>query len=65
MINVKYTEWCSTFISTDRVVFWDEIEDTRIQEIFISSIEEGVAIMNEWKNNAPKDCICEILRWKV
>lgn len=61
MVNVRYTEYCSAFISTGRVVFWDEIEDTRIKETWISSIEEGIAIMNEWKNNAPEGCICEIL----
>lgn len=62
MVNVRYTEWCSTFISGDKVVFWDEIEDTRIEQIEISSKQEGINIMNEWVKNAPKECICEILK---
>ncbi|MGM9535939.1 MAG: hypothetical protein ACI3VR_11825 [Intestinibacter sp.] len=65
----KYTEYCTCFftqkikkgIVSNEVWIWDEIKDRRIQKIVVDGEAAALKIMKEWKENAPKNCICELI----
>lgn len=60
---MRYTGYCTCFIdeNEEKVIFYDEIKDKYIGTVKISSKEEGVEIMNKWKEEAPANVICDIL----
>lgn len=62
-MSFKYTEYCTCFYESksNEVWIWDEITDKRIKKIRVSNKDEAIKIMNEWKANAPKNCICEVI----
>lgn len=58
-----YTDYCTCFIEQKEecVYFWDEIKDRKIAKQEVKDIQEAADIMQEWRDNAPKGVICEII----
>lgn len=62
-MSFKYSDYCTCFYEckSKEVWVWDEISDRRIQRIKIDNEDAAAKVMKEWKANAPKNCICEVL----
>ena len=59
---MKYTDYCTCFmVEDDKVYFWDEIMNRKIEIVKVKSKEEASALMNKWKKEAPANVICHIL----
>lgn len=65
-INVfKYTDYCTCFYidKYKEIWFWDEITDKRINKMKVDNLNDAIKIMEQYKANAPKNCICEVLEF--
>lgn len=62
-MRFKYTDYCTCFYESksNEVWIWDEIADRRIQRIKVDNEDVAAEVMKEWKLNAPKNCICELI----
>lgn len=58
-----YSDYCTAFYFPERseVIIHDEVEDEAILTIPVASEREANSIMDQWQNNSPSGCICEII----
>lgn len=57
----KYTAYCTCFYADGTICFFDEIKNKQIGKVKTKSKEEADQVMRIWKENAPKNVICDII----
>lgn len=61
VIRMRYSDYCTCFCEGDQVWLWDEMTDEVMARIPVADQKAAKKIMEDWKRNAPKDVICDIL----
>ncbi|MDD2952507.1 MAG: hypothetical protein PHC95_05000 [Parabacteroides sp.] len=60
MSKSNYSDYCTAWYLDGEVIIYDEITDKFINRIQADE-ETGKKILADWKANAPKNCICDLI----